>query len=103
MNALTLSLPLLIAGLAVSCTKNTNAISLSSVRSGAPFTATVEEVQLSDFREKGMLVLISLRRPDASELQIMQASASTQEVAFARSLQRGQSYEFRRLSQTMNA
>jgi hypothetical protein len=93
MNALALAL-FLVAGLAVSCSKNTRAVSFASIRNGAPFTAAVEEVQLSDFREKGMLVLISLRRPDGSALRIMQVSASTQEVAFARSLQRGQSYQF---------
>jgi methionine-rich copper-binding protein CopC len=93
-NRLILALLLLVLGFCVSCSKSHPALTLAQVRSTTPFKATVEEVHLSDFRENGVVLLISLRKQDGSELRIMQVSATTQDVAAAQSLVKGQLYDF---------
>jgi hypothetical protein len=93
-NRLNFALLLLGLGFCVSCSKTHPALTLAQVRSTTPFKATVEEVQLNDLRDKGVLILISLRKQDGSELRIMQVSATTQDVATAQSLVKGQLYDF---------
>jgi hypothetical protein len=94
MNRLNFALLLLGLGICVSCSKTYPALTLAQVRATAAFKARVVEVQTRDLKEHGMLLLISLRKEDGSELRIMQVSAATQDVATAQSLVKGQLYDF---------
>ena len=78
----------------VGCKKTVPAISFSRLRALPPFQASVQKIEISDFREKGIVVAIVLSKADGSKIHVMQVNASTQDVAFAKSLTQGQSYAF---------
>jgi hypothetical protein len=96
MNRRGFHLLLLVLVVAVSCTKTTPALNIAQAKAAAPFQATVEDIHLTDFGKSGsgLVLWISLRKQDGSKISILQAGASTQDVALAQLLRKGEKYDF---------
>lgn len=80
--------------ISVSCKETIPGLSIAQAKAAPPFQATVTDIHLTDFGERGLVLSISLRKADGSKLAILQVPASTQDVALAQSLRKGVKYDF---------